>query len=320
MKKILLFIFILILSACASPQVTEETDCCLAMDFTLPAPTEIQTPVPTPNQTQTAQVDERLVFQTLVAEYPSICNAHYSHSFSPDGLWMSEFCETGIENRQVLIVSNRETKTLWKMFYLDYVPNSDDGMMSIQHWSNDGKYAYFSSYPTGSGGVCFTRYGYQEAWRLFRLNLQTGHINEILPVVVYDYYGFSFSPIDSYLVYGLSSGSLTILDIATGESINVTSEKDFSFRGGYIWSQDGLTFIYSTVIYSSDYSKQDSTIRLVDAKTGMEQVILESSQDCLHVVEWVDTNIIKIQTNYYESLIEFDLNTNTILSETPINP
>lgn len=328
-RKILLFIFILIVSACTSPQVTEETDCCLPVDFTAPVPTETPMPTATEKFYPTLSPEEQAeiyAYETMIAQYPNICkNPHPYPKFSPNNLWLEEFCVPRLEDKVALILSNKETQGLWKIFYSDYIPYTDivpDGELAVAHWSKDGKYAYFNSYSNGSGGECFVL-GNDGGWGLFRLDLQTGDITTILPVIDPSvWYMFSFSPTDKRLVYRESKMDFTILDITTGDTIKINPNKDFDDAGGFKWSEDGLRFLYSTATYTNDSTTFSVryALHLVDAKTGIEKTILDSPRDCFQVVEWFDTDILKIHKNYNESIIEFDLNTNTILSETPINP
>lgn len=339
-RKILLFIFILIVSACASPQVTEEIDCCLAVDFTAPVPTETQTPIQTFTQTPypTFVYDAtQKAFQTKVAEFPRLCSNEVPYfsekrkNVSPDGFWFGEVCwayDTEF-NDLVLNFSNKETGKVWNLPYHDYIDVSyADGGMLIIHWSNDSRYVYFKTDIGGSVGECYYE-GYDTGRGVFRLDLQTGQVNEILPLTNgYAFYNFSFSPIDKWMVYSINiisvnpflrNAQLKILNITTGKSIDVSHVKELNESGGFIWSSDGKEFIYSTLLYKDSYERDSYSLRLVNAETGAEKIILEAQMACFLVVEWKD-NILKIEKNYNESIIEFDLNTNTIFSETPINP
>lgn len=325
MKKIFYVIFVLLLFTCTSPQVTEETDCCLALAVTAPVVTDTPIPTPTKFLYPTLSPDEQAkisAFETKMAEYPSICKNLLPYYFSPDGLWRESFCFSEIDNEMALTISNRQIKVLWKMFFSDYIPYTDivpDGEMAVVHWSKDGRYAYFNSHSNGSGGECFVS-GNDSGWGLFRIDLQTGDITSILPIIDPTiWYSFSFSPTDRRLVYGTDSANFKILDIQTGETIDVVHKKELTESGGYVWSSSGQEFIYSTLLYNDAYERDSYTIRLVDAKTGTEKILIESPTDCFQAIEWKD-NILKIQKNSNHSIIEFDLNTNTIISETPITP
>jgi Tol biopolymer transport system component len=208
------------------------------------------------------------------------------------------------------------------MFYHNYIPDVDfaDGGMRVVHWSNDSRYAYFYTSLGGSVGECFYE-GYDTGVGLFRVDLQTGQTKEVLPLFNENsvWYGFTFSPTDRWLVYGFRTLDLVIVDIIPEESINVAHEKDFSQGGGYIWSPDGSKFIYSTVKYLPNHvgGREGYTLRLVDAKTGVEQILLESKTSCYLVKEWEDNNILLVEyddENYNRAIMEYDLDSNTIIS------
>jgi hypothetical protein len=269
------------------------------------------------------------VFQTAVAQFPRRCPNDMPHfsdrteSFSPDGLWLGELCLNFEDQYFGLIFSNKESQVVWKLPYHDYIPNAEsaDGGMRVAHWSDDSKYAYFHTWLSGGVGECYHE-GYDSGVGLFRLDLQTGQTKEILPLFNENsvWYGFSFSPTDKWLVYGIRTLDLVVLDIKTGASINVAHEKDFSQGGGYVWSPDELRFIYSTVKYlPNNIGRESYTLRLVDVRTGVERILLESKTSCYLVKEWKDSNVLLIEydyddENYNRVIMEYDLNSNTIIS------
>lgn len=290
-----------------------------------------------PQQTIPSAESTQTVFQTEVAKFPRLCPndtpyfSEKTESFSPDGLWLGEPCLSSEDKDFVLTFSNKKTQVTWKMFYHDYIPNVGfaDGGMRMAHWSSDSKYVYFHTWLGGSVGECFYE-GYDTGVGLFRVDLQTGQPKEVLPLFNENsvWYGFSFSPTDRWLVYGIRTLDLVIVDIITGESINVAHEKDFSQGGGYIWSPDGLRFVYSTVKYRPNHvgGREGYTLRLVDAKTGVERILLESKTSCYLVKEWKDNNVLLIEydyddKNYNRAIMEYDLDSNTIISTSaPSNP
>jgi hypothetical protein len=340
MKELFLFALI-VLTACstAPPQVTITPEATFTLSSILtatptisPAPISTFTPslVPTLNQTQVAinqsTTATQSVFQTEVSEFPRLCpgdTPYFSdriESFSPDSLWLGELCLSSEYKDLVLTFSNKNTQVVWKMFYHDYIPDVvfADGGMRVVHWPNDGRYVYFYSSLGGSVGECFYE-GYDTGEGLFRLDLQTGQTEEILPLINENpvWYGFSFSPTDRWLVYGIRTLDLVILDIMTGESINIAHKKDFSQGGGYLWSPDGSQFEYSTVKYlPNNVGRVGYTLRLVDVKTGVEQILLESKTSCYLAKEWKDNGVLIIEyddENYNRALMQYDLNSNTII-------
>ena len=280
----------------------------------------------TPNITQTAfaqdMVSAQLAEQTLVAQYPSVCKDLYApREFSPDDLWIVELCYSEDDKDLILTLSNKETRVLWKLFYRDYLFDPGlvpDGSMSIVHWSSDGTYVYFNSFVHSSGRECFDTGGAANAGMgLFRLDLATGITKTILPVRDnYGWYRFSFSPTGRRLVYGASGRELKVLDIKTGQLININSASNSRDSGGYTWSPDGLKLVYVTRKSANQGEIFINSLRLVDAKSGNEQIILESTEDCFAATSWTEDNILILEKNYGESLIEFDLDSNQIISET----
>lgn len=284
---------------------------------------------PTPSQTQNVFDDTiyyatQSVVQTKVAQFPRICKEDYSRpNFSPNGLWMEELCYSQDGQDLVLTLSNSKIPVLWKLLYKDHIPPMDfaDGGLLVVHWSNDGRYTYFTSFLGGGGGECFFS-RLDTGSGLFRLDLQTGQIKAILPVRDNTiWYGFSISPTDRRLVYGVHSLNLNVFDIATGQSIRVVHEKDFGQGGGYIWSPNGLGVVYSTVTYNANHvGREGYSLRLVDAQSGSERILLESAEDCYEAVSWNENNILILRKNYNEAFIEFDLNSNKFLSKAPSAP
>jgi len=170
-----------------------------------------------------------------MASFPHLCKDNYSlGNFSPDGLWMAESCYRDNDKSPVLTISNKETQVLWKLVYRDYIDVVYDGGMSVVHWSNDSKYAYFNSYISADGGECFVSGTIAEfGLGLFRLDLQTGNTTTILPLKDnFGWYGFAFSPAGRRLVYGAYARDFKVLDIKTGQLINIVPANDFSEGGG----------------------------------------------------------------------------------------
>lgn len=291
------------------------------------SPASTSQPSAPPDITQTAFVQgiisTQFAEETLASLFPRACELLYApREFSPNGLWMVEFCPTSGDDF-LLTFSNSEQQILWQLYYKDYVPQTNDfpdGKMSVVHWSNDGRYAYFYSNPGGDGGECYI--GQTDSGvGLFRIDLQTGFTTAILPKNEdRTWYTFSFSPTGRRLVYGIYSLNLTILDIPTGELTSVITRSDFSQSGGYLWSPDGLQFVYSTVTTLDDWETRTYSVILVDALSGYEQIVIDSSKNCFAPLSWTENNILTLEKNYFEAIVEFDLNANKIISEATSTP
>lgn len=64
------------------------------------------------------------------------------------------------------------------------------------------------------------------------------------------------------------------------------------------------------------------SLRLVDAQTGSERILLESKTSCYLAKEWRETGVLLIEyndENYNRILMEYDLNSNAFI-DIPATP
>jgi Tol biopolymer transport system component len=331
-----LFVFIVFLVGCSTTNLTSVSDSTPAVDDPESLSTNTARPSftpslsATPDRTQISQYEtadsKMFLAQTAAPRFPRLCKNPYPGVFSPTGSWLGEFCTSKADRDQVLTVSNAEKQVMWKLFYRDYLfdpVNIPDGSMAVVQWSNDEKYMYFNSFSNASGSECFDLRPdvTDSGWGLFRLELDTGIVKTVLPLNDnYGWYRFSFSPTGRRLVYGAVGREVRVLDLQTGQQINVNLVNDFGDSGGYAWSPDGLKFVYSTVTSYHQGAEFSSSVRLVDARSGSEQILLESSEACYGPIAWVEDDVLILKKNYNEALIEFDLNSNKIINEATITP
>ena len=338
MKKASLFILIF-----ASIAFSESLIACFSQQPQAVLPSKVtSTPIPlivnplstslSPESTTQTQIAfeqamaiARSARQTEIAL--GVCEDSYSYPrYSPNGLWLEKLCYSKFDNGLIMTLSNSKTQVLWKLIYRDYIPGydivGDDGEISVAHWSNDGRYAYFNSYSNGSGGECYVP-STKGGFGLFRLDLETGEVSTILPLgKTFRWYGFSFSPTDRRLIYGIGARDFMILDLKTGDITNIYPVKEFGEGGGFLWSSDGLEFVYSTVKYNYQMQNVTYSLRLVDVKTGNERILFESEKSCYEAQEWVGDRVLLIEyddENHKRALMQYDLNSNTTI-DAPVSP
>ena len=351
-RAINISIVVVFLVGCSSVNTTE-TPISTSSQFSQPVPTvvELQKPstvtslptstsIPriTPDITRTMLAQERLsteiAVQTLATQFPHTCDVdkvdyYFSRAISPNGLWMMETCYNEIDNSPIMTITNRETQAVWKLLYVDYLPNPEilpDGGLSVIQWSNDGRYMYFNSVVYGSGGECFVGIiNRQNGKGLFRLDLETGNITTVLPLrgPLGGGYGFSFSPTDRRLVYETYPQGLSILDLQTGQLIDVDTSNEISVGGAYVWSPNGLQLVYSVVTTPDNWETRIFSLRLINTQSGNQQILLESSEICFVTRVWPENNILTVEKydqNYERTIIELDLNPEVIVSEATVTP
>lgn len=286
------------------------------------------TSLPTPDDKPITETQEMETQPALpVTQYPRICETTYSpREFSPDRSWMVELCYSDVENSLILTYSNRDTKVLWKIDYRDYIQTTDgflpDGGLSVVHWSTDGRYSYFNSYISGSGGECFFNGNVETYGKgLFRLDLKTGEVSTVLPLRDnFMGYDFSFAPTGGRLVYDTYGSGMKILDLQTGHLTDIAPVSQRSDGGGYLWSLDGLELVYSTVLYNDRSEPVAYSLRRADAISGVEQLLLESPDRCFEALKWDDDSMLLIRSEAVygtvnNTLIEYDLSTKQIIVE-----
>lgn len=342
LHKLIGFVILVLLVACSTtiptsiakqfPQPTPEKEVLASLPTITASPSFTPMPSRTPNLTQTAIYRDNAttwsVELTVVAQYPRICkdfNSYANPNYSPDKLWMEEFCFSKDDESPILTLSNKDTQVLWKMVYRDFIEDmrAGDGL-GVVHWSPDQKYAYFASFPTIDSFECYLGKNSQYFGKgLFRLDLQTGVVTTILPMQDNFSFDFSFSPTGRRLIYQTYPSGLIILDIKTGESISVKAVEKNRSGGGYLWSSDGLELIYSTVIYNEISEPIAYSLRLVDAQTGSQRILIESPENCFAAKSWSDNNVLTIESydkDYNQILVEYDLNSNKIISKATATP
>ena len=302
----------------------------------MPASTSV--PSITPDITQTMLAQERffaeIAAQTLAAQFPHTCDVgkvdiYYSRQISPNGLWMMESCYSETDQSPIMAIINKETQVAWKLLYVDFLPNPailPDGGLSVIHWSNDGRYMYFNSIVYGSGGECFAgAIDKQNGKGLFRLDLQSGDSTVVLPLKgpLGGGYGFSFSTTGRRLLYETYSSGLNILDLQSGQLVGVDSLNEESVGGAYVWSPNGLQLVYSAVTTPDNWETRIYSLRLIDAQSGSQHILLESPEICFVTRLWSENNILiieKYDQNYERTIAEFDLNSEEIISEATATP
>jgi Tol biopolymer transport system component len=296
-------------------------------------PTATRRPSATPSPSPTLDLTEvveyhdaltaRSMEETLVPKFSHICDEtlYISREFSPDGLWLTEFCYSPNDQDLILTISRKDSQILWKVLFQDSIPQMDmpDGWMSVVRWSNDGRFVYFYSDFGGSGGECFYKTR-ERGFGLFRLDLQSGQNTTILPPNGWS--GFSFSPTDRRLVYGALARDLKILDMTTGKTIDIPSAGDNYETGGYLWSSDGIQLVYSTLTRDEQGERENYSLRLFDAQTGIGQILFESPENCYSASSWATNSILIIEREGRDgqALIEYDLNANNVINEFTATP
>jgi len=280
--------------------------------------TEARAPTLTPPPEQAAITATQQVLHDKLDKYCIYRNQARGFRFSPNGLWVEVFCSSGT----IEIVRVDETKK-WEVSSDTLISYGAEYFGGVNHWSNDGAYAYIGFNPHTDG--------YWEPFHqgivLYRLNLETGQIGEVLPLVRsnWRYYSFAFSPNDRRLAYIVTDQSpviLNIRDMQSGDEQSFEFDPKYNTGGEFVWSPDSQKLVFSVSRYLGGDGFVTS-IFLWNKDTSKITELTTDYQGELRVTEWIDETKITLDAVVLEQgqlktrKYELDLTSNKL---TELNP
>lgn len=278
-----------------------------------------KTPTPTPSH---AQIELTATQQVLHDRFNKYCkyNPAWGFRFSPNNQWVGVFCNWDT----VEFVKTDETK-IWEASADTLINPGGDYFIGIDHWSNDGAYVYIDFDPHTDGYW----EPYHQGIVLYRLDLETGQISEVLPLVRsnWRFYSYALSPDDSTLAYIVADQSpvvLNIRDLQTGRETTFEFDPKYNTGGGFSWSPDGQELVFSVTQYEQKNDEYLATSILLFDKDSLQVTeLLKDYPGKLQVTAWSeDAKILleaitlvqdRIQTHTYE----LDPTTGTLIELNP---
>lgn len=280
--------------------------------------TEVHSPTSTVPPEQAAVTATQQALHAQLDEY-CINGRAWGFEFSPNGQWVAVYCSFDT----IEIVRADESKT-WELSSDTLINPYTEYFVGIR-WSNDGVYAYTSPNPHIDG--------YWEPFHqgivLYRLNLETGQINEVLPLGKDDwiFYSFAFSPDDRWLAYIVTDKSPVLMkfrDLHTGAERTFEFDSKYNTGGGFVWSLDNQKLVFSVTQFdTSAYKYIATSLILWDKDTEKLTELIKDYPGQIKTMEWIDETKIKLEAMISDSetittqTYEFDLTTNEL---TEINP
>lgn len=316
-KKVgILVCLVILLSACGVPAATTVPATQMPLTST---PSPILTFTPSQEPTVSPQSLATATQQALHEKFESYCASGraMAFQFSPDGEWVEVVC-----SYDTLAIVHVDEGTKWDISSDTLINPFTDYFVSISHWSSDGQYAYTSPDPHTDG--------YWEPFHqgvaLFRLNLETGEIVEVLPLGKdnWIFYSYAFSPDGSTLVSIVTDKSpvtLNVRNLQSGAEQSFNFASKYNTGGAFVWSPDGEKLVFSVTQYDTSTAQYVATsILLWDRQTSEITELIKDHPDRMQVIEWMDEQKMKLEAEIFEPTqtirqkYEFDLNTK-ILTE-----
>ena len=273
-----------------------------------------KTPTPTLSAEQIAITATQQVLHDKLDKY---CRSGQAGGFrfSPNGQWVIAFCKSD----NIVIIHIDETKK-WDLSSSTLINPYTEYFIGVNHWSNDGAYAYVTLNPHTDG--------YWETFHqgvvLYRLNLDTGEISEVLPLGKSDwiFYSFAFSPNDRRLAYIKTDQSPVILnmrDMQTGTEQSYEFDPKYNTGGSYVWSSDSQKLVFSIAQYDTNvHEYMGTSIILWDKDQPDTTTLIEDHKEVLVPTEWINATKLILQVFYEDDKkFEFDLISNELRQISP---
>ena len=184
-------------------------------------------------------------------------------------------------------VIKRDLSITWKIQYDvdEYLASYaiPHAVMRPYRWTADGKYAYLIPYniSTSLDGFQTSAYfGNGRSRKLYRLNLETGDFETILPA---SFDSFSLSPNDKFLIYlePNEPRKIHILNMLTGVHNEIFLDEEIIVSGAFTWHPDSTKAAFA-LGYEKDVIERNgyfddisaSSVLILDIETMQTRTIL----------------------------------------------
>ncbi len=274
-------------------------------------PTLSQSKIATIEASMTQTVQQRLI------DCDGFPDADWQMPISTSNdLWRVKFCKNGDTKLPYTKFIKKDGTAIWNIpFYDTYGvtqkqegrPNGiTDGRMVIAHWSPDGKYVYLKP-----DWCCTTIPGtvFYNAFALYRLNLFTGELGEIIPP---GYYSIAFSPSAKFLVF--SDGKVFhLLNLRDNKDEQIKLDVDYIGLGHFTWSEneEQLFFVGALEGWEKNLSNPSPdnngfSLLLLDTRKMLIKTLIKNDHRLLAPLdknEWKSENELVLVDMYANSYI-----------------
>lgn len=277
-------------------------------------PTVTLKSVPSPTVPQTNK--------TTTGTYPTRV---YGVLFSPDGKKRIQSSDW-----KTFEILNADGTIIWSFSYDDKKFGKDKAALLSEagyspfYWSQDGKYIYITCFHGNDDGS--TKYignTFIDGDGVFRFDVDTGKMIEIIPEILPGYYAFSISPDGNQLVYANQTETpvkIKLLDLSNNqEKVLLTADEKILEIGSFGWSpkKDKLLF---TTLELLDEQKRIYSIFVLDLNSVTTQSVVENIDQRLDFESWNERGQI-LYNDMYHTGWQLDLESKSlsrIATATPI--
>ena len=178
------------------------------------------------------------------------------------------------------------------------------------YWSQDGKFIYMAVLHGGEGSSTkFFGNAFTDGDGIFRINVETGELAEIIPEIYPGYYAFSFSYDGKLLVYANQTETpvkVKLLNLITfQEETIITGEVDVLEIGAFGWSPNQDRLVYSEL-------KQKYDIFVLELANLGKQSIVKDFERHLSFENWAGKNKVYYHDTH-RAVWELDLKSKMLM-------
>ena len=248
-------------------------------------------PMSTPTSTLTPTATTTITSSPIV--HPTQV---YGLLFSPDGTKRIQSLDW---NNYEILTTNR--KILWSLSYENKFGAFEPRWHPF-YWSLDGKYIYFTCYHgPDDGSTKFFGNALKDGDCIYRFDVDTGKIVELIPEILPGYYAFSISPDGSQLVYANQTETpvkIKLLDLNNyKERVLFTADEKILEMGSFGWSPKMDKIIFTTLEILND-EKRVYSIFMLDLKSLKTQTIVSDFDKWLGFESWDEQDYIYYRDGY----------------------
>lgn len=170
----------------------------------------------------------------------------------------------------------------------------EEAYYSPFYWTNDGQYLFLVITRAMDG--CGKVLEFYTGSGLFKLDLNTGELSEIVPEMHLASYAFSISPSEKMLANakeGETPITIRVKDISGTNENSFTLDKKYQGAGNFIWfpSEEAILFVAKEEVCGS---KPSYTLITLNLSTAEMEVIFQNLDKNLTAVKWESVNILRM--------------------------
>lgn len=181
-----------------------------------------------------------------------------------------------------------------------------DTLFDPLSWSVNREALFLAARRTeDNGSTKFYGNAFVDANGVYRFDLKTGKLTEILPEMVRGYYATAISPDASQLIYANQTETpvkMILLDLTTmQENTMFVAEENIMEIGSFGWSPDIQQIIFSTMQIEPDTKNGDRRIYnifLLDVRSIEITQIVKNIDFSIHFNKWIEPNLVRYRDTY----------------------